>query len=33
MKNNPSFEDAIREMLEGSEWKLTEGGKIVLRKS
>ena len=29
MKLNEEFEDAIRKMLEGSEWVLTENGKIV----
>lgn len=29
MKLNQEFEDAIRKMLEGSEWTLTENGKIV----
>lgn len=29
MKLNKDFEDAIRKMLEGSEWVLTENGKIV----
>lgn len=29
MKLNQDFEDAIREMLEGSKWTLTENGKIV----
>ena len=29
MQPNKDFEDAIREMLKGSEFELTESGKII----
>lgn len=29
MELNKDFENAIRKMLEGSEWVLTEDGKII----
>lgn len=31
VKLNEEFEAAVRKMLEGSEWRLTEDGKIVRR--